>query len=118
VDVLKELCETIEQAAPGGQFQWNNQVLVHYIPAGHHEPWVTLCTKKLASLELHLQGSKNLVGFGRVTSLAWERDLDSSRSDRDVIKLRFRTVDDLRRGDLDQFLREHLDGVNRGIEAV
>ncbi len=118
VDVLKELCEMIERIAPDGQFLWNNQVLVHYIPAGHRDPWITLCTKKPASLELHLQGPKNLVGFGRVTSLGWYRDLDSSRDDRDVIKLHFRKLDDLQRGDLEDFLREHLDGVNRSIEPT
>jgi excinuclease ABC subunit A len=116
-DVLQELCDMIEQAAPGGQFLWNNKVLVHYIPPGHRDPWVTLNTKKSRSLELHLQGPKNLVGFGRVTSLAWDRELDDSRDDRDVIKLHFRKLDDLQQGDLGDFLREHLDGVNGSIEV-
>jgi excinuclease ABC subunit A len=117
VEVLERLCEMIEQVAPGGQFLWNNQVLVHYVPEGHGEPWVTLGTKKTDSLELHIQGPKNLVGFGRVTSLAWDRDLDSSRAERDVIKLRFRTTDDLYKGDLKTFLREHLTGVEHSREG-
>jgi excinuclease ABC subunit A len=112
-DVLEKLCALLTEVAPDSQFQWTNQVLVHFAPKGHSEPWATLLTKKTAYLELCLQGPKNLIGFGRVTSLAWERELDATRPDRDLIRLRFRTVEDLQQGDLADFLREHLAGVLR-----
>ena len=109
---LEELCRLLEQVAPGGQFLWNNQVLVHFIPQGHREPWASLLTKKPNALELILNGPKNVVGFGRVTDLGWDRELDDTRPDRDLIRLRFRTLADLRKGDLIAFLNEHLTGVS------
>jgi hypothetical protein len=40
--------------------------------------------------------------------LAWDRQLDDTREDRDQIKLRFRKPGDLEKGDLVAFLQEHL----------
>jgi hypothetical protein len=77
-----------------------------------------LLTEKTPALDLCLQGPKNQVGFGRTTSLAWEREFDSTRPDRDIIKLRFRTVEDLQKGDLAGFLREHLAGVPSSFDEV
>jgi excinuclease ABC subunit A len=114
-EVLEQLVRLLEEVAPGGRFLWTNRVLVHYTPQGHAEPWATLQTKKLASLELFLSGPKNMVGFGRVASLAWDRDLDATRPDRDVIRLQFLKTADLKKGDLREFLREHLAGVTRAL---
>ena len=85
------------------------------LPPGHGEPWATLYTKKPASLDLFLIGPKNMIGFGRVASLAWDRDLDATRPDRDVIRLPFLKTADLKKGDLREFLREHLEGVTRSV---
>ena len=106
--VLEQLIQMLTEVAPDGQFHWTNQVLVHFTPPGHREPWATLCTKKPASLDLFLIGPKNVIGFGRVASLAWDRDLDATRPDRDVIRLSFLKPADLKKGDLAAFLREHL----------
>ena len=107
-EILEELIEMLADIAPGGQFLWNNQQLVHLIPPGHTEPWVTLQTKRPEALSLHLSGPKNRVAFGRVTELGCEQDFDGSHPDRDILRIRFRTADDLHRGDLTTVLREHL----------
>ncbi|MFO0868562.1 MAG: excinuclease ABC subunit UvrA [Pirellulales bacterium] len=106
--LLEELCAILSRTAPGGQFLWNNQQLVHYLPPGRHEPWATLLTKKCDSLSLHLIGPKNAVALGRITGLGYDRELDGSSPDRDVIRIRFRTASDLQRGDLEALLAEHL----------
>jgi excinuclease ABC subunit A len=106
--VLEQLIQLLTDAAPGGQFDWTNKVLVHYTPPGHSRPWATICTKKPASLDLFLTGPKNAVGFGRVASLAYDRELDAKRPECDVIRLAFLKSADLRKGDLAVFLREHL----------
>ena len=85
-------------------------MLVHYTPPGQREPWVTILTKRPSSLDIVLNGPKNLVGFGRVTELAWDRELDDTRPERDLIWLKFRTLADLRKGDLEAFLQDHLTG--------
>jgi len=110
-EVLEELCELLSDIAPGGQFLWNNQQLVHFIPKGRREPWASLLTKRLESLDLVLSSPKNLVGFGRVTELGWDRELDDTRPDRDLIRIKFRKVADLDKGDLVGFLKQHLTGV-------
>jgi excinuclease ABC subunit A len=114
--VLAQLVHILEEIAPDGQFQWTNQVLVPFTPTGHSEPWATLYTKKPASLDLFLFGPKNMIGFGRFASLAWDRDLDATRPDRDVVRLRFLKTADLKKGDLREFLREHLAGVMRSVK--
>jgi hypothetical protein len=45
--------------------------------------------------------------------LGFDPHLDGERSDVDVIRLKFRSTADLERGDLAEFLREHLQTVGQ-----
>jgi excinuclease ABC subunit A len=110
LDLLDELCDSLAEAAPGGQFLWNNQQLVHYIPKGQSEPWATLYTKRPAALELVLTVPKGTVTQGRIAGLGREPELTGEHPDRDVVKIRFLNHDDLEKGDLHVFLREHPNG--------
>jgi excinuclease ABC subunit A len=107
-ELLQRLCDLLETAAPDGQFQWQNQQVVHYLLPLRDEPWASLHTKRPEALDLTLIGPKNAIGFGRVTELGWDRQLDASRAERDLIRLRFRDESDLDKGDLVAFLQEHL----------
>ena len=52
--------------------------------------------------------------LGRFADIGHKRELDESKDDIDVVKLAFRSIEDLHHGDLSEFLREHisrLDGV-------
>ena len=107
VAAWEELYALLQEALPGGQFLWSNQVLVHLMLPGQSDPWATILTKRCESLDLVLQGPKGSVTLGRIAEIGWQRELDATRPDRDLVRLRFRTVDDLHRGDLAVFLREH-----------
>jgi excinuclease ABC subunit A len=111
VELLEELLELVSDTAPGGQFLWNNKVLVHYIPKDRSETWATVVTKRASNVELVLNGPKGAVQLGRLAELAAEQQVDNSADDRDRVRLRFRSLDDLARGDLKQFMSEHLDTV-------
>jgi hypothetical protein len=100
-EVLDELLEMLSEAVPGGQFLWNNQQLVHVFVPQQHEPWATIYTKRRTGLELLLSGPKGRFALGRVASLAAEREFLADRPDRDVVKLIFRSHDDLAAGDLE-----------------
>jgi excinuclease ABC subunit A len=106
-EVLEELIDRLGQIATGGQFLWSNQQLVHLIPAGQREPWATVHTKRPEHVQLTLTGPKNAFGLGRIADLGADRELDGSHTNRDHLRIRFRTDDDLDRGDLEAFLREH-----------
>ena len=108
----EELYEMLREAAPEGQFLWNNQVLVHLLLPGWSDPWATVHTKRTASLDLTLTGPKGAATLGRVAGLGREPELDTSRPDRDIVKLKFRTAEDLHQGDLLAFLREHRETVD------
>jgi excinuclease ABC subunit A len=108
VELLEELCELLAAAAVDGQFLWNNQQVVHVFVPQQAEPWASLYTKRTAGLDLVLTGPKNAIAFGRVASLAAERELVTNQPQRDFLKLRFRTLDDLNNGDLVDLLREHV----------
>jgi hypothetical protein len=114
MELLEELCELLKDNAPGGQFLWNNQQLVHYIPAGQREPWATIQTKKPYALLLHLTGPKGKFGLGRLLELGADRELDDSRRDRDVVRLQFVAEEHLHCGGLEKFLKEHLASLSNG----
>jgi excinuclease ABC subunit A len=106
-ELLEELCEMLQVAAPKGQFLWNNQQVVHLFVPGQSEPWASLHTKRPAALDLVLTGPKGRFALGRVRELAREREF-SAGGDKDIVKLKFVATDDLHRGDLAAFLQEHL----------
>ena len=106
VDVLEELCEALKETAPRGQFLWNNQQLVHVFVEGQREPWATIHTKRLPWLELTLTGPKGQFALGRVKDIGADREFQGG-PERDLVRLRFRTSEDLHRGDLARFLDEH-----------
>jgi len=108
VEVLEELCEMLGEAAPAGQFLWNNQVLVHLFVKGHRPPWASLYTKRLGSLDLTLSGPKGHFTLGRVSNLGHAPEFDAGGEEVDLIKLHFRTIGDLHRGKLAEFLAEHV----------
>ncbi len=108
VDVLEELCELLTTAAPTGQFLWNNQQLVHLFLPGGIDPWASIHTKRLEGVDLTLTGPRGAFALGRLTDLAAERQLEAGSNGQDHIRLRFRTLDDLARGDLRGLLNEHL----------
>jgi excinuclease ABC subunit A len=109
-ELLEELCELLTELAPQGQFLWNNQQVVHVFVPGQNEPWATIYTKRLASVDLVLTGPRGKFTLGRIADLAADRELQSGNQ-RDSIKLRFTATDDLERGDLRKFLGEHLEGL-------
>jgi excinuclease ABC subunit A len=110
-ELLEELCEMLADVAPSAQFLWNNQQLVHIFVSGQRDPWATIFTKRLAYVELVLTGPKDRFGLGRVADFAADREVLTEHPDCDLVKMRFVTLDDLHRGDLRAFLREHLAGV-------
>ena len=110
-EVLEEVIELLAETAPEGQFLWNNQQVVHLMVEQQKEPWATLHTKRSAGLDLVLTGPKDLFALGRVAHLGAERELDTGQADRDVLKLRLHTHEELSGGHLAEFLAEHLAGV-------
>ncbi|HEY2415705.1 MAG TPA: excinuclease ABC subunit UvrA [Pirellulaceae bacterium] len=114
MELLEELCELLQGAAPEGQFLWNNQQLVHFMVPQQREPWATIQTKKPQALLLHLIGPKGRFGLGRVVDLGADRDLDDTRPNHDVVRLQFVEEQHLHRGDLEKFLSEHLSSLKNG----
>jgi excinuclease ABC subunit A len=114
MELLEELCELLQDAAPEGQFLWNNQQLVHFMVPEQREPWATIQTKKPHALLLHLIGPKGRFGLGRVVELGSDRDLDDTRPSHDVVRLQFVEEQHLHRGDLEVFLKEHLSSLKKG----
>jgi excinuclease ABC subunit A len=109
-ELLEELCELLAEVAPEGQFLWNNQQVVHVFVTGQNEPWATIYTKRLASVDLVLTGPHGKFTLGRIAELAADREFQPGNP-RDTLKLRFVTTDDLERGELKEFLQEHLESV-------
>ena len=110
-EVLEELLEMLDEAEPKGQFLWNNQEVVKRMVPGVREPWATVYTKRLAGVDLVLNGPKGAFQLGGVADLGAERVLVTDNTDRDQVKLRFVTTADLHGGNLAEFLKAHLDAL-------
>ena len=109
--ILEDLFETLQDIAEDGQFLWNNQQLVHVYAKGHKQPWATVMTKRAEHLELVLNGPPGQFGLGRIAGLGFDREHDGTNKQYDQFKIRFRNTDDLRNGDLTEFLKEHFTGL-------
>jgi len=107
VEVLEDLCELLSETAPGAQFLWNNQQVVHVCAAGGGEPWATIHTKRLTAVELSLAGPKNRFALGGIANLGNSRELQSDRADKDLVKLKFIDSDEVDSPELADFLLEH-----------
>ncbi len=106
-EVLEEICRLLEAAALGCQFGWENKVVVPVHVPGRKRPWAGLMTKRPEAVHLILIGPKNRFPLGRVMDLGFEPGLDGENSDEDRIRLKFRSREDLARGDIAGFLKEH-----------
>jgi hypothetical protein len=67
-------------------------------------------------VDLQLNGPKGRFGLGRITEIGAAQNLGAAR-DFDYMQISFRTLDDLHRGDLSEFLAEHLAAVGSGNGA-
>ena len=108
MEVLEDLVELLNETAPYGQLLWNNkQVVPLYVPQ-QREAWAAVQTKKLDAVYLHLTGPKGRFAQGRITGLGFDARVDGEKTGMDVLRIKFRSTEDLRRGDLAAFLKEHL----------
>jgi excinuclease ABC subunit A len=108
MEVLEELIELLNETAPYGQLLWNNkQVVPLYVPQ-QQEAWAAVQTKKLDAVYLHLTGPKGRFAQGRITGLGFDSRVDGEKTGMDVLRIKFRSAEDLHRGDLGAFLKEHL----------
>jgi len=111
--VMREIFVLLQQAAPQAQFLWNNkQVVPVYVPQ-QREPWAAVQTKKLDAVWLTLSGPKGRFALGRITALGCDPQLDGERPEADLIRLKFRSTEDLEQGDLAGFLQEHVESLKR-----
>ena len=107
-DLLEELCEMLTDTAPKGQVLWNNKQMVPIYVPEQKDAWATVYTKKCDAVHLALCGPKGRFTLGQIRELGHDPKLDGERTDRDVVRLKFRNARDLASGDLQGFLKEHL----------
>jgi excinuclease ABC subunit A len=113
MDLLGELVQMLQDAAPDGQFLWSNQQLVHVFIPQQREPWATIHTKRPQALYLTLTGPKGKFALGQLVDLAADRELDTS-GPKDAIKLQFIAHEHLGSGGLAKFLASHLAVIRSG----
>ncbi len=106
--MLQKLLDLLTKAAPQAEFNWSNKQVAPVCLPGRHDPWAAVQTKKLDAVYLHLTGPKGRFPLGRINGLGHDPEVDGRQSDTDVIRLKFRSAEDLSRGDLHGFLKEHL----------
>ncbi|NOY30815.1 MAG: excinuclease ABC subunit A, partial [Planctomycetes bacterium] len=116
-EVLEELLERLSDASDG-QLLWNNQQVVHLMVPEQRAPWASVYTKRLAGVDVVLNGPSGAFATGRIAELASQRAISAEDDDRDQVKLRFLAPEDLEQGDLSGFLEEHLEAVRGGTSQA
>jgi excinuclease ABC subunit A len=111
-ELLEELLEMLAEAVPDGQFLWNNQNVVYLMVPGVRKPWATVYTKKLAGVDLILNGPKGAFQLGSVAELGAARELATDAEDRDQVKLRFVSTEELHGENVAAFLKVHLESLS------
>lgn len=111
LEMLEELCELLADAAPAGQFLWNNQQLVHMFVPGQKLPWASVLTKKTEWVEIHLNCDKDLFTMGEIAEIGQSPDLDTGEKTHDVIVLRFDNAEQLQHPAFEAMLQRHHDAV-------
>jgi len=111
--VLERLLDLLAEVCPDGQFLWGNkQVVPVYVPQ-QREPWAAVQTKTPDAVYLTLTGPKNRFPLGRLTGLGGEAELVAERTGIDLIRLKLRTLDQVRDKRLATLLKEHLAEVRK-----
>jgi excinuclease ABC subunit A len=116
-ELLEDLLELIADVTPGGEYLWNNKVLVHRMVPGQPDPWATIVTKRAENVELALNGPKGAVQLGQFAGLAGDAELDTRRDDRDTVRLRFDSPAALESSELPEFIQRHLEVSVSGVGA-
>ena len=112
--ILETLCALVEGAAPGARFGWQNKVVVPVHLAGVKRAWACLLTKKPDAVHLYLFGPHGRFTQGQITGLGFEPALEAGTTRSvvgpgvDRVRLKFRSMEDIGRGDLPGFLKKHL----------
>jgi excinuclease ABC subunit A len=110
-----ELYALLQRVVPNAQYHWNNQQVVRVYLAGESEPWASVYTKRPEALILTLAGPKNAIAFGRIAEIGHDAELDGTRTDRDLLKFKFRSVDELNQEVLERLIREHASHVAAAV---
>ena len=113
LDVLEELFTMLSATAPYGKIQWQNKQLVPIFVPQQREAWASVQTKKLDAVYLHLTGPKGRFAQGRIAGLGFDAEVNGEKPGMDVLRMKFRSTDDLQRGDLAGFLKEHLEALGK-----
>lgn len=105
--LLETLCGLLAEAAPECSFDWQNKTGVPLRLPERAHPWAAVLTKKPDAIHLLLYGPPGRFPLGEVAALGHEPQVSRLRDGVDVIRLKFRSPEDLARGDLRAFLQAH-----------
>jgi excinuclease ABC subunit A len=113
-EVLEGLVDLLAATAPDGQWDWSHKQMAPLNLPREREPWAVLHTKKLDAVYLTLVGPKGRFAQGRLSGLGADAQVDGRQPDYDLLRIKFRSLADLSRGDLAAILKEHLKGRMKG----
>ena len=116
LDVLERLCQRLAKAAPDSAFQWHNQQVVHVTFDADEPPWASVFTKRPGGVDLVLETAKDRVALGQIAAVGAERSVDTKRPDRDIVRIRFKTLDQVAAPALAELLDHHHQALPRGAE--
>ena len=109
MNVLEALRDILQETAPDGEFQWTDEQVVHFRLPDRAEPWASIQTKQADALTLQLSNSDESMTLGRVADLADDPEVTQT-GDKQVVKLSFKEVKQLKNSKFKEFLQEHLQG--------
>jgi excinuclease ABC subunit A len=106
-DVLEQLLNLLQSAAPQTEVDWGNKQVVYFRRKGTEEPWAAIHTKRRHGVDLSLYNEAGRVALGRIADLGREREISPSRNGREQVAIRFDTPEQVATQSFATFLKEH-----------
>jgi len=107
VATLESLIALLESVASDGAFVWTNKQIVNLHVPEQKEPWAVIHTKRPGAIDLTLSGPSGRFALGRLTGIGRQPELDATKENRDLIKLKFRAKTEVEAAKLKTLLSEH-----------
>ncbi len=108
--LLKKMLEVARESVPGVEIKWDTRDAITLRPAGAGRAWSRWKTKQAYGLDCLFAGKKGQFNLARLEPFGFHREVLTDKPAHDVIRLVFRTEEELRPAELKKLLAEHAAG--------
>ena len=108
--LLPRLLQLVREVVPELEVNWSTRDAITLRPAGARRAWARWKTKESYGLDCFFKGKKGQFNLARIEPFGAHRELATARADGDILRIVFRTEEQVHPAQLKELLKEHLRG--------